>query len=219
MWQLRQSNLRLEAAAVLLGHLPVQGAAKAGEGKQEGRTAMIDLPTLALGFAMCAHRNQRRKYTGEPYANHCRAVAVIVADYTPDPAAIAAACLHDTVEDTEVTADQIHEVFGERVAALVLEVTDVSRPEDGNREARKRLDREHVARSSPDGATIKLADLIDNTSSIVKYDKGFARNYLQEKAALLEVLKHGNRALWDRTYAVLQEAQHELVQHRLSGAE
>ncbi len=96
------------------------------------------------------------------------------------------------------------------MAFLVLEVTDVSRPEDGNREARKAIDREHLARSSPEGATIKLADLIDNTKSIVAHDKGFARVYLPEMEKLLEVLRHGDPALWQRAYETLCMAQHEL---------
>ena len=170
-----------------------------------------NLPALALGFTQCAHRQQKRKYTGEPYANHCRNVAAIVAEYTSDPAVIAAATLHDVLEDTEVTPAEMRDVFGERVTLLVIEVTDVSRLEDGNREVRKRLDKEHLAQSSPDGATIKLADLIDNSSSIVKHDKGFARAYLREKEALLEVLKHGNSALWKRAYTTLQDAQRELI--------
>ena len=170
-----------------------------------------DLSTLALGFAMCAHRQQKRKYTGEPYANHCGNVAAIVAVYTSDPDVIAAAVLHDVLEDTEVTPAEMRDVFGERVTLQVIEVTDVSRLEDGNREVRKRMDREHLAGSSPEGATIKLADLIDNTSSIVKHDKGFARAYLQEKESLLEVLKHGDAELLKRAYATLQEAQRELI--------
>jgi (p)ppGpp synthase/HD superfamily hydrolase len=167
--------------------------------------------SFALGFATCAHRCQQRKYTGEPYVNHCESVARIVAAYTPDQEVIAAAVLHDTVEDTDVTLAEIEATFGPRVAKLVGEVTDVSRPEDGNRETRKRLDREHLAMSSPKGATIKLADLIDNTSSIVMHDKGFAKAYLREKESLLEVLKHGNVDLWQRAYATLQEAQRELI--------
>ena len=170
-----------------------------------------ELPLIALGFAKCAHRQQKRKYTGEPYANHCRNVASIVAGYTNDEAVIAAATLHDVLEDTEVKPAELRDVFGERVTLLVIEVTDVSRLEDGNREVRKRLDREHLAGSSPEGATIKLADLIDNTSSIVKYDKGFAKAYLKEKELLLDVLQHGNLELWERAYLILQEAQRELI--------
>ena len=177
---------------------------------------MNELPIIALGFARCAHRKQQRKYTGEPYVTHCASVAKIVAGYTSDPEVIAAAALHDVLEDTNVTAEEMRVAFGDRVTALVLEVTDVSRPGDGNREARKRLDREHVAKSSPEGATIKLADLIDNTSSIVQYDKGFARSYLREKDLLLEVLKHGNAELWARAYSVLQDAQRGLIQAKLA---
>ncbi|QEH36478.1 Bifunctional (p)ppGpp synthase/hydrolase SpoT [Aquisphaera giovannonii] len=175
------------------------------------REGLNDLPALALGFAKCAHRQQKRKYTGEPYANHCRNVASIVADYTNDPDVIAAAALHDVLEDTQVTPAEMRDVFGERVTLLVIEVTDVSRLEDGNRDERKRLDREHLARSSAEGATIKLADLIDNTSSIVKYDKGFAKAYLKEKELLLDVLQHGNLDLWTRAFLTLQEAQRELI--------
>lgn len=177
-----------------------------------------NLPILTLGFATCAHRQQKRKYTGEPYVNHCASVARIVAEYTSDPEVIAAATLHDVLEDTDVTPAEMRDAIGERVTLLVIEVTDVSRLEDGNREVRKRLDREHLARSSPDGATIKLADLIDNTSSIVAHDKGFARSYLREKELLLEVLRHGNAHLWQRAFETLQAAQRELVQHSLSGA-
>lgn len=175
------------------------------------------LPTLALGFATCAHRQQKRKYTGEPYVSHCASVARLVAEYTRDVEVIAAAIMHDVLEDTDVTPAEMRDVFGERVTLLVIEVTDVSRLEDGNREVRKRLDREHLAGSSPEGATIKLADLIDNTSSIVAHDKGFARSYLREKALLLEVLRHGNADLWQRAFETLQAAERELVQHRLGG--
>jgi (p)ppGpp synthase/HD superfamily hydrolase len=126
---------------------------------------------------------------------------------------IAAALLHDTVEDTGITAEEIRAAFGNRVAQLVLEVTDPV--VEGNRAFRKQAAQEHLARSSAEGATIKLADLIDNTSSIVKYDKGFARKYLTEKERLLEVLRHGSTALWQRASEVLVAAQRELVQASL----
>jgi (p)ppGpp synthase/HD superfamily hydrolase len=184
---------------------------------------MIDvksgLPELlfpAIGFAPCAHRTQKRKYTGEPYVNHCQSVAVILSRYTCDVDVLKAAILHDAVEDTDVTAGEITEVFSERVAALVLEVTDPA--VGGNRDFRKRIAREHVARSSPEGATIKLADLIDNTQTIVPYDQNFGRIYLAEKELLLEVLKHGNADLWQRAYETLQEGQRQLIHASLEKA-
>ena len=77
----------------------------------------------------------------------------------------------------------------------VLEVTDVSRPEDGKRAVRKAKDREHLAKSSPRGATIKLSDLIDNAIGIAENDKGFAPVYPRECEDLLPVLKHGDEQL------------------------
>jgi len=167
----------------------------------------IDYVDVALGFASCAHKDQKRKYSGEPYVTHCMAVMELVAQQTDDMAVICAAVLHDTVEDTSVTHEDIVLVFGERVAELVMEVTDTSKQEDGNRAARKQIDKEHLAKSSPEGATIKLADLIDNTSSIVKYDKSFAQIYLSEKESLLPFLSHGNEYLYLKAKKTLDRAR------------
>ncbi|MBN8901419.1 MAG: hypothetical protein BGO51_10435 [Rhodospirillales bacterium 69-11] len=156
---------------------------------------MID---RALAFATRAHAGQIRRYTGEPYVAHCISVAEIVRSVPHTPEMIAAALLHDTVEDTPVTLDEIAREFGPIVAALVYELTDVSKPEDGNRAARKAIDREHTAKASPDAKTIKLADLIDNTKSIVAHDPAFARVYLPEKRQLLKVLQEGDRTLWEQ---------------------
>ena len=130
-------------------------------------SAMTDLVTRARNFATAAHAEQFRRYTNEPYINHCFAVVDMVAACVDDPVMIAAAWCHDTVEDTETTIADIEREFGPAVAALVEQLTDVSRPEDGNRAVRKALDREHLAKASPEAKTIKLADLIDNTRSIV----------------------------------------------------
>ena len=150
----------------------------------------------AKEFAIKAHGEQKRKYTGEPYVNHCFAVAELVASHCEDNDTIIAAILHDTVEDTEVTIDEIRSEFGDRVAKFVGEVTDVSKPTDGNRKRRKEIDREHLAKASSNGMTIKLADLINNTETIVKYDENFAKVYMREKNELLKVLVYGNEKLY-----------------------
>jgi (p)ppGpp synthase/HD superfamily hydrolase len=77
-----------------------------------------DLPLFALDFATCEHCQQKRKYTGEPYFNHCDSVARIVAEYMNDMGMIAAAALHDVLEDTEVTPAELRNAFGERVTLL-----------------------------------------------------------------------------------------------------
>lgn len=149
-------------------------------------------------FASAAHAaiGQVRKYTGAPYRTHLAAVASLVGTVTDDAEMLAAAWLHDTVEDTRITFADIERVFGFRVTALVRDLTDVSRPEDGNRRARKALDRQHTAAAHPDAKTIKLADLIDNTRSIVARDRQFSKVYLGEKELLLPMLIEGDSRLW-----------------------
>jgi (p)ppGpp synthase/HD superfamily hydrolase len=121
-----------------------------------------------------------------------------------------AAYLHDTVEDTGVHIDEIKARFGEVVASLVSDLTDVSVPSDGNRSVRKAIDLAHTKLASPKAKTIKLADLISNTSTIVKHDYQFARIYLAEKAKLLEVLKEGDPALWARAKFLLDDGLRSL---------
>ena len=70
------------------------------------------------------------------------------------------------------------------------------RPQDGNRATRKELDRQHTAKASPDAKTVKLADLISNGKSIIKDDPNFAKVFMKEKAALLEVLTEGDAILF-----------------------
>lgn len=167
----------------------------------------FDLVPRARAFAIGAHEaiGQRRKYTGEPYWHHPRAVARMVWTETLDARSTAAAWLHDVLEDTQVTVETIGMLFGAEVAQLVAEVTDVSRPEDGNRAARKALDRAHLASASPEAQTIKVADLIDNTSSIVQHDPGFARIYMAEKRALLTVLAAADLDLLVRAWQVVDD--------------
>lgn len=150
----------------------------------------------AYEYAKEMHGEQRRKYTSEPYIHHPVAVArVISAETDCSHSVICAALMHDVVEDTAATHADILERFGYRIADLVRQVTDVSRPEDGNRAIRKAIDRQYLAGADAEAQTIKLADLIHNTFSIVEYDKKFAAVYLAEKAMLLHALDKGDRGL------------------------
>lgn len=161
----------------------------------------------ARWFATAAHAaiDQRRKYTDDPYIVHPQRVADKVATVPHTPAMLAAAWLHDVVEDTEVTIELIEEVFGAEVALLVAGLTDVSRLEDGNRKVRKAIDREHSARQSPACKTVKLADLIDNSISIRRYGKGFAPIFMTEMALSLEGLKEGDALLLEEASAIVAE--------------
>lgn len=160
----------------------------------------------ASQFAKAAHAaiDQRRKYTREPYIIHPAAVAKLVASVSDDEAMICAAWLHDVVEDTAVTIAEIETQFGDDIAALVADLTDVSTAADGNREARKLVDLMHTKAASPRAKTVKLADLIDNSASIQQHDPGFARIYMAEKRRLLGVLREGDRRLYAMATEIIE---------------
>jgi (p)ppGpp synthase/HD superfamily hydrolase len=175
---------------------------------------LSELVERAVAFAEKAHEQQRRKYTHERYAVHLGAVAGLVRSVGGEPEAVAAAWLHDVVEDTEVELEQIESEFGAHVSRLVEELTDVSTLADGNRAARKRVDRERLARASAEAQTVKLADLIDNARSITEHDPRFAKIYLAEMQALLEVLVSGAEHLRDFALATLEDCLREIdVEH------
>ena len=165
---------------------------------------MSRLVEKALQFATAAHEGQVRKYTGEPYIIHPVEVMEIVKTVSDDTAMHAAALLHDVVEDTDVTIEDIVREFGDDVAQLVDDLTDVSKPEDGNRKTRKALDRAHSAMASARAQTVKLADLISNGRDILQHDRHFAKVFLAEKDLLLEVLTKGDAKL----HAIASEIVH-----------
>jgi (p)ppGpp synthase/HD superfamily hydrolase len=119
----------------------------------------------ALSFAAYAHRTQTRKGSGEPYVNHLIEVAQLLADVAEveDVDVLRAAILHDVVEDTEVTADDVERSFGARVRALVEAVTDDNRLPKAER---KRLQIEHMRHAPNDVRLIKLADHCSNVASL-----------------------------------------------------
>ena len=160
-------------------------------------------------FATAAHAavRQVRKYTGEPYIVHPTHVASIVAEHGGNAVMIAAAYLHDVVEDTGVEIDVIRREFGDAVADLVAALTDVSRPSDGNRAVRKALDRAHIAAASTEAQTIKCADLISNADSIVQHDVAFAGVYLEEMAATVDVMTRAWADVRGKAMAVIREGK------------
>lgn len=168
---------------------------------------MSNLEKRARLWAIRWHGEQVRKYTGEPYWHHPEAVALLVKTVPHTPEMIAAAYMHDVLEDTECTATQMREAFGGAVTDLVMWLTDVSKPSDGNRAARKLIDREHTMAAPPAAKTVKLADLIDNSRSIIPRDPDFARVYLKEKRLLLdEALREGDPILWAQADAIVRKA-------------
>ena len=154
-----------------------------------------DVAFRAMQFAREAHRLQRRKYTGNPYADHLAEVAGIVAAVAPRGQVgmmVAVAWLHDCIEDQGIAVDELRERFGHDVAGGVLMLSDL---ETGNRDARKAASRIRLAAAADWIQTIKVADLISNTASIVEHDPNFARVYLREKCQLLAVLTEADPRL------------------------
>ncbi|XP_013107766.1 guanosine-3',5'-bis(diphosphate) 3'-pyrophosphohydrolase MESH1 [Stomoxys calcitrans] len=122
----------------------------------------MELFMKCLKFAAHKHRNQRRKNLSEtPYINHPINVAFILSGeaHINDNAVLMAALLHDTVEDTDTTFNEIENLFGPEVCSIVREVTDdKSLPKD----VRKQLQIEHASNSSMEAKLVKLADKLDN---------------------------------------------------------
>ncbi len=156
----------------------------------------LTLEEQAKAFATKAHDGQVRKYSGAPYIIHPEEVASIVRNVPHTEAQLCAAWLHDTVEDCGINIVTIIQLFGDEVAEIVLDLTNVAKLEDGNRAKRKNIELAHTFHASPKAKTVKLADLISNSRSIVQFDPNFAKVYMREKELLLEVLKDGDPTLW-----------------------
>ena len=126
----------------------------------------IGLLLKATQFAADRHRNQRRKDAeASPYINHPIALANVLANEggVTDPVVLCAALLHDTIEDTDTTADELRTIFGDEITSVVLEVTDdKSLP----KAKRKELQIEHARHASPQAKLVKLADKICNLRDI-----------------------------------------------------
>ena len=121
----------------------------------------------AAQFASEKHRNQRRKDAdASPYINHPLALANVLATEggIDNPDVICAALLHDTIEDTNTTADELTTHFGPKVASIVLEVTD---DKSLDKAVRKEEQVRHAPHISPEAKLVKLADKICNLRDIL----------------------------------------------------
>ncbi|MGE6145448.1 HD domain-containing protein [Klebsiella pneumoniae] len=167
----------------------------------------MELTRKAQLFATQAHERagQTRKFTGEPYIVHPASVVQILMSVAPSAEMIAAAWLHDVVEDTDISPQVIEAEFGPLVAQYVEMLTDVrTRRTGGERIARKNANLLHSARACPEAQTIKLCDLIDNAALVVERDPLFARKYLLEMKRLLRVLTAGHPQLYQQASALCE---------------
>jgi len=163
----------------------------------------MSLVESARLFATKAHCFQTRKFSGEPYIVHPQKVAEIVADSGGTDEMIAAAWLHDTLEDTSVTYEEILREFGQSVADMVEELTDKFTDKSIDRTIRKSLERDRIQLISRESQTIKIADTIANLEDIYIVDKEFAIRYLEEKRAIYHVLDRGDKYLRSKLDKIL----------------
>lgn len=174
-----------------------------------------DLILKALDFASEAHKNDTRKYTGEPYIFHPIEVAQIVFNVMKDPVVAAAALMHDVIEDTPVTEEEMRLKFGDEVTDLVMKVTKVT--ECGKSEGarpravRKELDRIHYSSGCSRSQSIKLADVLSNSSDVVQHDPKFAKTYLVEQKELVASLTDGHPTLFNAATEAVDTALAELA--------
>lgn len=171
-----------------------------------------ELLDRAVEFAVRAHAGTERKGKGFPYIVHPLEAVEIVATMTCDQELLAAAVLHDTVEDTDVTVEQIRAEFGERVAALVASESDnvvEGMNEDkvvhssSNWKERKRVAIERLAHASCDAKMVALGDKLSNMRAI-------ARDYAQQGDAVWNVFRIHDRKEHEWHYRGLVESLREL---------
>lgn len=160
-------------------------------------------------LAIKLHGDQKRKYSGGPYYTHLFRVSDTVKNAGGDESMIMAALLHDVLEDTPTTEEEliielesiVDPQMARNIVNLVVELTDVYTKEnfpDLNRRARKEMEARRLGEVSPRAQTIKYADLLDNGDDIMRNDPSFGRVYMREKENILKYMTAGDRHLYDR---------------------
>ncbi len=157
-------------------------------------------------FAQAAHGDQQRKFAPEPYIAHPLRVMQLCRPYSKGESMLAAALLHDVLEDTETTKEEIQDfllqIMDQKAAMntvrIVDELTDIYTKEncpDWNRQKRKDKEADRLSKVSGDAQTVKYADIIDNSKDIINGGKEFAKKYYLECKTLLNVMDKGNEQL------------------------
>jgi len=156
----------------------------------------------ALIFAQKKHNNKFRKYTGEPYISHMYEVAGILSCVTNNEICLAAGYLHDVIEDTNTSADELSNVFCSDIAEIVLSLSNLY---VGTRGERHRLYVYQLESASQIAQTVKVADIISNTKSIAKNDAKFSNIYLPECENILNHLDKASIFLKQIAYAQIKQ--------------
>jgi len=152
-----------------------------------------ELIEKAKDFATKCHKGQTRKFNGREYIQHPSAVAAEVEAHGGTSEMIAAAWLHDVVEDCDVKIETIGKMFGEVVAKLVDELTNPKSVDSGDKKTEYMAHKTTVM--SSDGLTIKLCDRKNNTSDFVHSDPQWAIKYANKTRIILNAIDDSGRPL------------------------
>jgi (p)ppGpp synthase/HD superfamily hydrolase len=180
---------------------------------------MEDVLKKVEDFARKSHGSQRRKFVDELYIEHPIRVMKTCSGVTGELSILAAALLHDVIEDTQVTVDEMKSFLlqvmtsteAARTVNLVIELTDVythSAYPQWNRRVRKDKENERLKSTSNDSRTIKYADMIDNAEGIAGND--FAPKLLREMRTNLKVIPGGNEALYHQAVQKVEDGLRRL---------
>jgi (p)ppGpp synthase/HD superfamily hydrolase len=146
-------------------------------------------------FALAKHGGQVRKHDGRPYIDHLDGVVAILTEHGFKSAEIiAAAFLHDTIEKSDTTIEELGRAFGLPVAELVYWLTD---NENGSAESRALQAAWRLSRAPWNAKLIKLADIVDNGTAVVQHNPDFGPIFLDEKRLQLKTMAEveGSRLL------------------------
>jgi guanosine-3',5'-bis(diphosphate) 3'-pyrophosphohydrolase len=163
----------------------------------------------ALSFAAHKHKDQRRRdVDASPYINHPISLADILCNeaQVTDVETICSALLHDTIEDTQTTAEELEQAFGKTICAIVMEVTD---DKSLSKAARKQAQIDHAAHISEKSKLVKLADKISNLRDVLynappDWDLDRRQQYFDWALCVIDQVRGTHpelEALFDEIYA------------------
>jgi hypothetical protein len=177
------------------------------------------------GFAEKAHAGQVRKYDHEKYILHPVRVMELCREVTNELSILAAALLHDILEDTKVSKGQLKEFLentmdhaqAQYTFQLVTEMTDIYVKDcypGWNREKRKAKESERIEKTSSASQTIRYADIIDNCDGLSEYDTEFTELFVLECKDLLTKIPKGDPTLYQRATATVDKCMEELKRNK-----
>jgi len=172
-----------------------------------------ELVNKAKEFATFKHEGQFRKFGKIPYITHPAMVAGIVDQVGGSSEMVAAAWLHDVVEDSGVSLEELQEIFGQSVASLVKELTN---PTDLDKSKKGQFLLNKMNTMSSDALTIKLADRLTNVSDFVMANPSFVQKYASETKFIMDGLEEYERPLTPQQFKLIAKIRKNIEQYDIN---